>query len=166
MTSHVEGCINQILSITLISYLFLEKEPVFPFSMLRAKQGNYWYHLYNVFGMTLFLTGDWTGTSRTRNQHSTTRLSRRRCILQELSLIYFIGYEITIVTFFHELFFLAKKNTSKFNILSTWYLELLLILSGGHFVFDTIFLRPSRKSRLSTLWYVAFHIDHYKKKYL
>ena len=24
--------------------LILEKEPVFPFSMLSAKQGNYWYH--------------------------------------------------------------------------------------------------------------------------
>ena len=30
----------------------LEKEPVFPYSMLSAKQGNYWYHYYNVFGMT------------------------------------------------------------------------------------------------------------------
>ena len=40
--------------------LFLEKEPAFPFSMLSAKQGNYWYHFYNVFGMTRSLTGDWT----------------------------------------------------------------------------------------------------------
>ena len=40
--------------------LILEKEPVFPFSMLSAKQGNYWYHFYNVFGMTWSLTGDWT----------------------------------------------------------------------------------------------------------
>ena len=40
--------------------LILEKEPVFPFSMLGAKQGNYWYHFYNVFGMTRSLTGDWT----------------------------------------------------------------------------------------------------------
>ena len=32
--------------------LILEKEPVFPFSMLSAKQVNYWYHFYNVFGMT------------------------------------------------------------------------------------------------------------------
>ena len=24
------------------------------------KQGHYWYHLYNVFGMTRSLTGDWT----------------------------------------------------------------------------------------------------------
>ena len=30
------------------------------FSMLSAKQGNYWYHFYNVFGMTRSLTGDWT----------------------------------------------------------------------------------------------------------
>jgi len=28
--------------------------------MLSAKQGNYWYHFYNVFGMTRSLTGDWT----------------------------------------------------------------------------------------------------------
>ena len=29
-------------------------------SMLGAKQGNYWYYFYNVFGMTRSLTGDWT----------------------------------------------------------------------------------------------------------
>ena len=40
--------------------LILDKEPVFPFSMLSAKQGNYWYQFYNVFGMTRSLTGDWT----------------------------------------------------------------------------------------------------------
>ena len=40
--------------------LILEKEPVFPFPMLSAKQRNYWYHFYNVFGMTRSLTGDWT----------------------------------------------------------------------------------------------------------
>ena len=28
--------------------LILEKEPVFPFLMFSAKQGNYWYHFYNV----------------------------------------------------------------------------------------------------------------------
>ena len=39
--------------------LILEKEPVFPFSMFSAKQGHYWYHFYNVFGMTRSLTGDW-----------------------------------------------------------------------------------------------------------
>ena len=40
--------------------LILEKESVFPFLMLSAKQGKYWYHFYNVFGMTRSLTGDWT----------------------------------------------------------------------------------------------------------
>ena len=40
--------------------LIFEKEPVFPFSMLSAKQGNYLYHFYNVFGMTRSLTGDLT----------------------------------------------------------------------------------------------------------
>ena len=48
--------------------LVLEKEPVFSFLMLSAKQGHYWYHFYKFFGMTRSLTGDWT-----------TRLSRRRC---------------------------------------------------------------------------------------
>ena len=38
--------------------IILEKEPVFPFLMFSAKQGNYWYHFYNVFGMTWSLTGN------------------------------------------------------------------------------------------------------------
>ena len=72
-------------------------------SMLSAKQENYWYYFYNVFGMTRSLTGDWTWdllhskqdrafitslvwcprlrieprTPHTWSQHSTTRLSRR-----------------------------------------------------------------------------------------
>jgi len=29
--------------------LILEKEPVFPFSLVSVKQENYWYHFYNVF---------------------------------------------------------------------------------------------------------------------
>ena len=40
--------------------LILEKEPVFPFLMLSAKKGNYWYHFYHIFGMMGSLTGDWT----------------------------------------------------------------------------------------------------------
>ena len=48
-----------------IHYIFcpifiLQKEPVFPFLMLSAQQGDYWYHFYNVFGMTWSLTGYWT----------------------------------------------------------------------------------------------------------
>ena len=58
--------------------LILEKEPVFPFLKLSVKQGNYWYDVYNVFGMTWSLTWDLTRDPRTRCQHSTTRLSRRR----------------------------------------------------------------------------------------
>ena len=59
--------------------LILEKEPVFPFWMFSAKQGNYWYHFYNVFAMTRSLTGNWTwDLPHSRSQHSTTRLSRRR----------------------------------------------------------------------------------------
>jgi len=42
--------------------------------MFSAKQGNYWYHFYKVFGMTRSMTGDWTCDL----PHSTTRLSRRR----------------------------------------------------------------------------------------
>ena len=61
MTSDLEGFSYQILSITLFfPILILEKEPVFLFLMLSAKQGNYWYHFYNVFDMTRSLTGDWT----------------------------------------------------------------------------------------------------------
>ena len=56
----------------------LERASFFSFWMLSAKQGHYWYHFYNVFGMTRSLTGDWTGTSCIRSQHSTTRISRRR----------------------------------------------------------------------------------------
>ena len=54
-------------------YYFLilihEKEPVVPFSVLSAKQENYWYHFYNVLARSL--TGDWT-------RDLSTRLSRRR----------------------------------------------------------------------------------------
>ena len=63
--------------------LILEKEPVFPFSMLSVKPGNCWYHCYNVFGMTRSLIRIEPGTSRTRSQHSTTRLSRRRCSMMK-----------------------------------------------------------------------------------
>ena len=51
--------LSQILSITFIFPLLILKK-VFPILMFSAKQGNYWYHLYNVFGMTRSLTGDWT----------------------------------------------------------------------------------------------------------
>mgnify|MGYP006890239555 CR=1 FL=1 len=47
--------------------LILQNEPAFPFLMLSAKQGNYWYH----FITSLVWRGPWLGigpgTSRTRN---------------------------------------------------------------------------------------------------
>ena len=45
--------------------------------MLSAKQGNHWYHSFNYFGMMRPLAGIEPGTSHTRREHSTTRLSRR-----------------------------------------------------------------------------------------
>ena len=99
----------------------MRKSQYFSFWMFSAKQGHYWYHFYNVFAMTRSLTGDWTlgppaleastlplgywgggpwlgiepGTSRTRSQHYTTRLSRRRfslCIVKTLLCILSVFY--------------------------------------------------------------------------
>ena len=61
MTSDFDGfSIPDFIHYIYFPISILEKEPVFPFSMLSAKQRNYWYHFYNVFGMTQSLTGDWT----------------------------------------------------------------------------------------------------------
>ena len=61
MTSDFEAfsipvCIHYIF----VPILILQKKQVFPFLRLSAKQENYWYHFYNVFGMTRSLTGDRT----------------------------------------------------------------------------------------------------------
>ena len=59
MTSDFEGfSVLHFIHYIYFLILILEKEPVFPFSMFSAKRGNYWYHFYNVFGMTRSLTGD------------------------------------------------------------------------------------------------------------
>ena len=61
MTSDFEGFSKpDLIHYIIFRILILEKEPVFPISMFSAKQGNYWYHFYNVFGMTRSLTGDRT----------------------------------------------------------------------------------------------------------
>ena len=61
MTSDFEGfSIPDFIHYIYIPILILEKEPVFPFLMFSAKQGNYWYRFYNIFGMTRSLTVDWT----------------------------------------------------------------------------------------------------------
>jgi len=59
MTSDFEGfSIPDIINYIYFPILILEKKPVFPFLMFSAKQGLYWYHFYNVFGMTRSLTWD------------------------------------------------------------------------------------------------------------
>ena len=61
MTSDFEGfSIPDFIHNIYFPILILEKEPVFPFRMFSAEQGNYWYHFYTVFGMTRALTRDWT----------------------------------------------------------------------------------------------------------
>ena len=52
--------LSQILSITFFSYLNSSEIASISLLMLSAKQGNYWYHFYYVFGMTRSLSGDWT----------------------------------------------------------------------------------------------------------
>ena len=62
MTSDFEGIFDpRSYPLHLFSYLnSWEKSQYFPFWMVSAKQGHYWYHFYTVFGMTQSLTGDWT----------------------------------------------------------------------------------------------------------
>ena len=50
MTSDFEGfSIQDFIHYIYFPILILEKEPVFPFSMLSAKQGNYWYHCIRLW---------------------------------------------------------------------------------------------------------------------
>ena len=59
MTSDFEGFpIPDFIHFIYFPILILEKEPDFPFWMFSAKQWHYWYHFYNIFGMTQSLTGD------------------------------------------------------------------------------------------------------------
>ena len=60
MTSDFEDFYTRFYPLHYFHILILEKELVFPFWMFSAKQGNYWYHFFNVFGMTRSLTGEWT----------------------------------------------------------------------------------------------------------
>ena len=58
MTSDFEGFSHQIVSITFSPILILKKELAFHFFIMSsAKQGRYWYHLYNVLWMRRSLTG-------------------------------------------------------------------------------------------------------------
>ena len=75
MTSDYEEFLSEILSITILSQV-LRKSKYFPFLMFSAKNGTYWYTVYNVFGMTPSLTGDFYLGPRALK--SSTRLLRRQ----------------------------------------------------------------------------------------
>mgnify|MGYP007133224162 CR=1 FL=1 len=66
--------------------LILLKEPVFPYSMIIPNKGT----TGTIFMTSLVwrgpLLGTEPGTSRTRSQHSTTRLSRRRLYIDNMAL--------------------------------------------------------------------------------
>ena len=83
MTSDFEGfSIPDFIHYIYFPILILLKEPVFPFLMFGAKHGNYlvpflkhlWYDAVVDWGLS------------TRCQHSTTRLSRRRCLKPSISI--------------------------------------------------------------------------------
>ena len=98
--------LSQMLSITFIflSY-FLRKSQYFPFWMFSAQQGHYWYPFITSLvwrGPCLWIE---PGTPRTRSQHSSTRLSRRRSAkTTHLNCIYIVptysGYgRLVFITF-------------------------------------------------------------------
>ena len=94
--------------------LILEKEPVFHFSMLSAKQG---YHFYNVFGMTRSLTGDWTRDlphSQSNNKHLYFIPKRKRS--KSIREVYFV------------LLLLNFDSHFSFNLLTMYNLELRFML--------------------------------------
>ena len=61
MTSDFEGfSIPDFIHSICFPYINSSERASISLLMLSAKQGNYWYHFYNFFGMTRSLTGDWT----------------------------------------------------------------------------------------------------------
>ena len=85
--------LSQILSITFFfPIVIFEKEPVFPFQCWVLNKGT----TGTIFITYLVWRGPWLGiepwTSRTRSQHSTTRLSRRRCLVNWFVLLLFSWY--------------------------------------------------------------------------
>ena len=83
-------------------YLFnFEKVSVFLFLMLSAKQGNYLVTFLTALVWRLPWPGIEPGTSRTRSQHSTTRLLRKLslvyvCLTWSLNVSSFIGQLLSI----------------------------------------------------------------------
>ena len=112
MTSDFEG-----FSIPdLIHYIYfpiLILEPVFPFLMFSAKQGNY---LVLFFITSLVWRGRWLGiepgTSLTRSQQSTTRLSRRLCTCSK----YLYLFDVVRILFHGNLLHCVFEAKERFNI--------------------------------------------------
>jgi len=68
MTFDFERFLTHVLIITFWSCLnFWERASISLF--MCAKQENYWYHFYNLFGMTRSLTGDWRSCTCIQHYH-------------------------------------------------------------------------------------------------
>ena len=77
MTSDFEGFLYpRFYPLHLFSYLNSWERASISLLMFSAKQGHYWYHFYDVFGMTRSLTADWTRDL----PHSKPALSRKRYV--------------------------------------------------------------------------------------
>ena len=114
MTSVFEGfSIPDFIHYIYFPIFILEKEPVFPFWRFSAKQGNYWYHFYNVFGMTRSLTWDWTRDLP--HSKPALYLSRRRYIL-------------TVTTINHNRTVFLITSTSKIANIFQWFKWTVLLL--------------------------------------
>ena len=116
MTSDFEGfSIPDAIHYIYFPILIREKEPVFPFLMFSAKLGNYWYHCLTSLVWRGLLLGIEPGTSHTRCQHSTTRLSRRLCS----RLICMAFFDYTVPNY-------SRVNTFKvrmWNVFMQWTLS-------------------------------------------
>ena len=118
--------------------LTIEKEPVFSFLMLGAKQGNYWYHFDDVFRMTRSLTGDWTR----KRLHSKPALychANEETVISITVLNYWeftdcfyalfsIPYDMAYILNFQTIYFPWPANSSLFNhlIIKIWTLCVLM----------------------------------------
>ena len=70
--------------------------------MLSAKQGNHWYHFYNVFGMPRRLAGIEHWTSRIQSEYCTTKLSKWLVVwLQYLCVSCSLVHAVVIRCTFH-----------------------------------------------------------------
>ena len=122
MTSDFEGFLYQILSITLFSYLnSWERASIYPFQCWVLNKGT----TGTILITSLVWLGPWLGiepgTSHTRCQHSTTRLSRRRLFYDYIifnrplhyknlhSIIYNIYYFFTQFSTWHTYMFVFRQ---------------------------------------------------------